>query len=207
MKVLIACESSGIVREAFRAMGHDAWSCDIKDSEIDGPHIKADFRDVIQESWDWVGYHWVCRVMANSGARWLYEIEGRWAELDEACEIFNITLRDPRPGYSENPIQHRHTKERIDREQDQVIQPWWFGDPYFKATCLWLRGGVSPLYATKKLIPPEAGTKEHKEWSMVHREPPGPNRATNRSRTFPGIAKAMAAQWSKNLQYSLHLNK
>jgi len=195
MKVLIACEFSGIVREAFRARGHDAWSCDFRETEIPGNHIMADFRSVIQhQSWDFVGYHYTCKVMANSGVRWLYTKEGRWLELDEATEIFNITLRDTRPGYSENPIQHKHTKKRIYREQDQIVQPWHHGDPYFKATCLWLRQ-LPKLKDSNRLIPPERGTEEYKKWSMVHREPPGPDREKNRSRSFPGIANAMAEQW------------
>jgi len=193
-KILIACEFSGIVREAFKARGHDAWSCDFRDTEIPGNHIMADFRSVIQQSWDFVGYHYTCKVMANSGVRWLYTKEGRWLELEEATKIFNITLRDTRPGYSENPIQHKHTKQRIDREQDQIIQPWHFGDPYFKATCLWLRK-LPKLKDSNRLVPPEKGTEEYRKWSMVHREPPGPDREKNRSRSFPGIEKAMAEQW------------
>jgi len=194
MKVLITCEFSGRVREAFRKRGHNAWSCDYLDTEIPGQHIKADFRKVIQDTWDFVGYHYECRVMANSGVRWLYEINGRWVELDEATEIFNITLRDTRLGYSENPIQHKHTKQRIDREQDQIIQPWQFGEPYFKATCLWLRN-IPKLKPTNILDKPIKGTEEYKKWSMIHRESPGVERWKNRSRTFPGIADAFATQW------------
>ena len=194
MKVLIACEFSGIVRDAFAKRGHDAYSCDLRDTERPGKHIKADFRSVIQDTWDFIGYHYECRVMANLGVRWLYEIVGRWTELDEACEIFNITLRDTRKGYSENPIQHKHTKQRIDREQNQIIQPYYHGEPYFKATCLWLRE-LPLLIDSNRLIPPKKGTEEYKKWSMIHREPPGPNREKNRSRTFQGIADAMAKQW------------
>ena len=194
MKILIACEFSGMVREEFVKRGHDAWSCDLIDTEIPGNHIKADFRSVIQDTWDFVGYHYECRVMANSGVRWLYERPWRWQELDEACEVFNITLTDNRPGYSENPIQHCHTKMRINREQDQVVQPWHFGDPYFKATCLWVRG-LSKLKETNRLIPPEKGTEEYKKWSIIHRASPGPDRWKIRSRAFPGISKAMAEQW------------
>lgn len=196
LRVLIACEFSGIVRDTFAALGHDAWSCDLLPSERSGNHIQADFRSVVQDDWDVVGYHYECRVMANSGVRWLHEKPGRWDELREACEIFNLTLRDPRPGWSENPVQHRHAKERIDREQDQVIQPWQFGEPYFKATCLWLRGGLNPLNPTSILERPKRGTDEHKKWSMVHRASPGPDRWRARSRTFEGIARAMASQWS-----------
>lgn len=195
MKILIACEFSQIVTKAFRDKGHEAFSCDIEPTEGNPEwHIKADFRSVIQDTWDFIGYHYECRVMANSGARWLYEKPGRWEELDEACEIFNITLRDIRPGYSENPIQHKHAKIRIDREQDQVIQPWYHGDPYFKATCLWLRG-IPKLIDSNRLIPPEKGTGEYKKWSKIHYESPGPERWKERSRSFIGIANAFANQW------------
>ncbi len=196
MKVLIACEFSGTVRDEFANRGHDAWSCDLLPSEKPGNHIQADFRSVIQDSWDFIGFHYECRVMANSGVRWLDAIPGRRDELAEAAEMFNLTLRDPRPGYSENSIMHCHAKKLIDREQDQVIQPWWFGTPRFKGTCIWLRGGIPALLATNRLTPPKRGTPEHKAWSAVHMEPPGPERWKNRSRTFAGVAEAMAAQWS-----------
>jgi hypothetical protein len=195
MKVLIACEFSGIVRDAFAARGHDAWSCDLLPSERPGKHIIADFRTVTQDSWDFVGYHYECRVAANSGVRWLYEKPGRWEELAKAMEIFNLTIRDARPGYSENSIMHCHAKKLIDREQDQTVQPWWFGVPRFKATCLWLRGGIPELVETDRLTPPKKGTQAHKEWSAVHMASPGPNRWKERSRTFPGVANAMAEQW------------
>lgn len=197
MRVLIACEFSGVVRDAFRAQGHDAWSCDLIECER-GPawHIQDDFRNHLGYHWDFIGFHIDCRVMANSGVRWLDTKPGRREELKEATELFNLALRDPRPGYVENSIMHCHAKALIDREQDQVIQPWWFGEPKFKATCLWLRGGINPLVATNRLTPPKKGTAEHKAWSAVHRASPGPNRWKERSRTLPGIAKAMAEQWS-----------
>ncbi len=194
MRVLIACEFSGIVRDAFAERGHNAWSCDLLPTERPGNHIVADFRSVIQSTFDLVCYHYECRVMANCGSRWLYEKPGRWKELDEACEIFNLTLRDSRPGYSENPIQHKHTKQKIDREQDQVFQPWYFGEPFFKATCLWLRD-IPKLQETNRLVPPKPGTEEHKKWSAVHRATPSKDRWKERSRTYPGIAKAMAEQF------------
>lgn len=194
MKLLIACEFSGKVREAFKKKGHDAWSCDLLETEIPGNHIRADFRSVIQDSWDFVGYHYECRVMANSGVRWLYEIPGRWQELDEAAEMFNLTLRDTRPGYSENSQMHKHAVARIDRPKDQIIQPWYHGDPYFKKTYLWLRG-IESLKDSNVLTPPEKGTEEYKKWSMVWYEPPGPERWKNRSRTFSGVANQFAIQW------------
>lgn len=195
MRVLINCEFTGRVRNAFAALGHDAWSCDLLPSETPGNHIQADFRSVIQDSWDFVGYHYECRVMANSGVRWLYEKPGRWEELDQAAEIFNLTLRDTRPGYSENSQMHKHAVERIDRPKDQIIQPWYHGDPFFKKTYLWLRG-IDPLEDSNRLIPPKKGTQEYKRWSAVWYESPGKDRWKNRSRTYPGVAKAIAFQWS-----------
>ncbi|MDE2103529.1 MAG: hypothetical protein KGL39_40185 [Patescibacteria group bacterium] len=195
MRCLIACEFSGIVRDAFAALGWDAWSCDLLPTERPGNHIQADFRSVVEDSWDFVGYHYECRVMANSGVRWLETIPGRRDELAKAAEMFNLTLRDTRPGYSENSIMHCHAKALIDREQDQTIQPWWFGEPFFKGTCLWLRG-LPKLTPSDKLTPPERGTDEHKKWSEVHRMAKTPDRWKNRSRTKPRIAAAMADQWT-----------
>lgn len=196
MRVLIACECSGIVREAFRKLGHDAWSNDLLPAEDNSPfHMQCDFREAIQGKWDFIGFHNDCRVMANSGARWLYEKPGRWDELKAAAELFKIALNDPRPGYVENSIMHCHAKQLIGREQDQTVQPWYFGDPFFKGTCFWLRGGLPLLQPTNKLTPPAQGTPEHKAWSFVHRAAPEVNRAKNRARTFPGMAQAMATQW------------
>lgn len=195
MRVLIACEFSGRVREAFRKQGHDAWSCDLLPAE-DGSkyHYQCDFRLLLGRDWQFIGFHPDCRVMANSGVRWLDTKLGRRAELGAAAGIFNLCLRDPRPGYVENSIMHCHAKALIDREQDQTIQPWWFGEPAFKATCLWLRG-IQSLTAAHKLTPPARGTEAHKQWSAVHRASPGPNRWKERSRTFQGVAKAFAEQW------------
>lgn len=215
MRVLIAFECSGIVRDAFAALGHDAWSCDLKPSENGGNHLKCDFREALKQEWDFIGFHNDCRVMANSGARWLYKDEivyanvlhrqmacvkrvkneSRWQELESAAEMLKISLNDPRPGYVENSIMHCHAKKLIGRQQDQTIQPWQFGEPFFKGTCLWLRGGIASLAPTNILQVPAKGTAEHKAWSMVHQCAPGPDRASKRARTFPGIARAMAQQW------------
>lgn len=195
LRVLVACEFSGIVRDAFAAKGHDAWSCDLLSSERPGNHFQCDFRDVLDRDWDFVGFHLDCRVMANSGARWLYEKPGRWTELKEAAELFRLALSDPRPGYVENSVMHCHAKKMVGAEQNQTIQPWQFGEPYFKATCLWLRA-IPTLVPTNVLDRPAKGTTEHKAWSMVHRAARKPDRWKTRSRTFPGIATAMAEQWS-----------
>lgn len=196
MRVLIACESSGVVREAFRRLGHDAWSCDLLPPD-DGSHFhfQCDFREIINNDFDFVGYHPDCRVMANSGVRWLDTIPGRRRELLQAAALFQTCLDDPRPGYVENSIMHCHAKALISRQQDQTIQPWHFGEPFFKATCLWLRGGIQPLKETNRLTPPKKGTPEHKDWSAIHMASPGPDRWKFRSRTFLGIGEAIAAQY------------
>lgn len=185
MKVLIACEYSARIRDAFRRAGHDAWSCDLLDCEGDPRwHIKADMRSVIQGSWDFVGYHTPCTRLCNSGVRWLSE-RNLWGELDQACEFFNISLDDTRPGYSENPIPHKYAIARIRRKYDQIIQPWQFGHPETKATCIWLRD-VAPLMPTHVVD----GRNQR-----LFRLPPSADRWKERSRTYQGIADAMAAQW------------
>lgn len=186
MKVLICCEFSGEVRDAFTANGHNAWSCDLLPSERGPQHIQADLRSVIEwNSWDFIGFHTDCTFMCNSGVRWLSTDQSRWGKLELACELFNLCLRHPAKGYLENPIPHRHAVERIDRNYDQTIQPWQFGHPETKRSCLWLKG-VPPLVPTNIVEGREA---------RVHRMPPGPNRWKDRSRTLPGIASAMAKQW------------
>ena len=144
LRVLIACEASGIVREAFARRGFDAWSCDLRPSEKPGQHYQCDFAYLLAQHWDFVGFHTDCTFMCNSGVRWLHTEQGRWGKLDTACKTFNMALRYPRPGYLENPIPHKYAVERIDRTYDQIIQPWQFGHGETKATCLW-RKDVPPL--------------------------------------------------------------
>ena len=120
-----------------------------------------------------------------------------WAELDEGAALFSAVWNAPVDRVAvENPVMHRHAKERIANYAPaaQHVQPWWFGEPAFKATGLYLRG-LPPLEPTDRLTPPEAGTEEHKAWSAIHRASPGPDRWRLRSRTFAGIANAMADQW------------
>ena len=206
VRVLIACERSGVVRRAFEALGHDAWSCDIEAADdASNHHIRGDVRDHLDDGWDLLAVmHPPCTVLCNSGAKHLYaggrkengRNEARWAEL-EAAAAFYCCLRDahqiPRRAV-ENPVMHGHAIKATRRGKVQFVQPWWFGDPYFKATGLELIG-LPPLVATNRLIVPKAGTAEHKEWSRVHRMPPGADRARKRSETFPGLARAMAWQW------------
>ncbi len=205
-RVLVACERSGVVRRAFAARGHDAWSCDIEPAD-DGSnrHIRGDVLDHLDDGWDLLAVmHPPCTILCNSGARWLYRDgrstngpdPARWAELESAAAFYRA-LRDatqiPRRAVK-NPVMHRHAMALTARGQTQFVQPWWFGDPFFKATGLELVN-LPPLVATNRLSPPRPGTAEYKAWSAVHREPPGPDRARRRSQTFPGIAAAMADQW------------
>lgn len=203
MRVLVGCEYSGIVRDAFRKRGHYAMSCDLRESEKPGPHYTGSVLDVIDDGWDIGIFHPPCTRLTNAGVRWLHKppkgrtIDEMWQELDEAAKFY-IALRDApiaKKGL-ENPIMHHHAQERIGNPVRHIVQPWWFGDPAFKATGFELIG-LSPLVATNKLTPPNKGTEEHKQWSWIHRMPPGPTRERERSRTFQGIADAMADQWGK----------
>lgn len=208
LKVLVACEFSGVVRRAFRALGHDAWSCDLLPTE-DGSlfHLQCDVEGIMRgappwnEPWDLMIAHPPCTRLANSGVRWLHGPPLRqtkaemWQELENAARFY-ITLRNApilRKAI-ENPVMHRHALERIGSVPRQVVQPWWFGDRTFKATGFELHN-LPPLVPTNRLTPPKPGTPEHKEWSWVHRASPGPDRWKIRSRTAQGIAKAMAEQW------------
>ena len=187
MKILIACEFSGIVREAFARKGHDAWSCDLLPTERSGNHIQGDVRDILDDDWDMMIAHPPCTYLANSGVRWLHERPERWEKLREAADFFRTLLNAPIERICvENPIPHRYAIQLIGRKYDQIIQPYQFGEPYSKATCLWLKN-LSPLKPTKIL---KSGIVQ-----KVWREPPSPERWKNRSRTYPGVAKAMAEQW------------
>lgn len=180
MRVLVACEFSGVVRDAFRARGHDAMSCDLLPTEVDGPHYMGDVRDVLDDGWDLMVAHPPCTHLAVSGARWFAK---KRAEQVEALEFVRLLLDAPIPRIAlENPVSI--ISSRI-RKPEQIIQPWQFGHGETKATCLWLKG-LPLLRATNIVDGREA---------RVHKMAPGPNRWRERSRTFEGIAAAMADQW------------
>lgn len=202
-KILIACEESGTVRDEFLRMGHDAWSCDILPTRKPGPHLQCDVRDVLEDGWDLMIAHPVCKRLANSGVRWLTApprgktLEQMWDELEKGAAFYRALRDAPIPRRAiENPVMHPHAAERIRLGHRQVVQPWWFGDPTFKATGFELIG-LPDLEPTNRLTPPKPGTSEHREWSWVHRMAPGPNRERDRSVTQPGIARAMAEQWGR----------
>ena len=146
MKVLIACEYSGTVREAFKAKGHDAWSCDILPTEIKGQHLEGDVLNFLDRGWDLMIAHPPCTYLCNSGVSWLHRTKGRWEKMVEGAKFFKKLLEAPiKKIVIENPVMHKYAKEIIGRKQDQTIQPYEFAkslgsaDNVSKRTCLWLK--------------------------------------------------------------------
>jgi len=194
MRILIACEFSGIVREAFTKKGWDAWSCDFLPTEISGQHIQGDVLNHLDENWDLMIAHPPCTYIANSGARWLFEKEGRWQKLSEATTFFKALLNAPIKHIAvENPLPHKWGAEQIGIKYSQKIQPYQFGVKQKKGICLWLKN-LPLLQPTDILIPPK-NKEELKKWEAVWREPPSKDQWKNRSRTFQKVAEAMADQW------------
>lgn len=199
LRVLVACEYSGVVRRAFLARGCDAWSCDLLPAE-DGSnrHIRGDARELLHDGWDLLMVaHPPCTRLCNSGVRWLSTPPpGRSAaqmeqELREGAALFSAFWNAPIPRIAvENPVMHRHAKALIENyaEPTQSIQPWQFGHGECKRTCLWLKN-LPPLKPTNVV----AGREQR-----VHRMPPSPTRWKERSRFYPGIAAAMADQWTEH---------
>jgi len=201
MKVLIACEESQAVCIEFRKIGIEAYSCDLQPCSGGHPewHIQGDaIKALWTDKWDLVIAHPPCTRLANSGVRWLNE-RGLWDELDEAVKFFKqFSLYGKLGGKIaiENPIPHKYAVEEIGKYH-QLIQPYQFGHLEKKATCLWLYG-LPPLVPTKNVYP-EMMSLPYSERAKVHCCSPGKDRAKLRSKTFIGIAKAMATQWSKVL--------
>ena len=180
MKVLIACEFSGIIRDAFIALGHDAISCDLLPSEQTGPHYRGDVFDIINDGFDLMIAHPPCTHLAVSGARWFKD---KMEEQKQAIEFFiKIVNANIEKICIENPISIMSSRYR---KPDQIIQPWHHGHGETKATCLWLKN--LPLLKPSNVV----DGREQK----IHMMPPGPDRWKNRSRTYSGIALAMANQW------------
>jgi hypothetical protein len=180
VKVLVACEYSGTVRDAFRAAGHDAMSCDLLPTDVPGPHYQGDVQEILRDGWDLMIAHPPCTHLAVSGARWFHL---KRQEQAEALDFVRLLMDAPIPRIAvENPVSV--ISSRI-RRPDQIIQPWQFGHGETKATCLWLKG-LPALKPTNVVDGREA---------RVHRLPPSADRWKIRSTTFPGIAAAMAAQW------------
>jgi hypothetical protein len=196
LRVLVACEFSGTVRDAFLAKGHDAWSCDLLPAEHNSNrHIRGDVRDVLCDGWDLLMVaHPPCTRLCNSGVRWLSHPppgktkEQMWNELHESTALFSDLWNAPIDRICmENPVMHKHAKRLIRNyvEFSQSVQPWQFGHGEVKRTCFWLKN-LPPLKPTNIV----AGRVQR-----VHRMGPSPDRWRERSRFFPGVAKAMADQW------------
>lgn len=180
MRVLVACEFSGTVRDAFMARGHDAMSCDLLDTDTPGPHYKGSVLDILDEGWDLMIAHPPCTHLAVSGARWFKD---KVEEQAEALEFVKLLMSAPIDKIAiENPVSIISSKIR---KPDQIIQPWQFGHGETKATCLWLKN-LKPLKPTDIVSGREA---------RVHKLPPSEERWKLRSKTYKGIAEAMAEQW------------
>jgi hypothetical protein len=181
MKILVACEFSGIVTAAFRKLGHDAVSCDLIDTEGNpNTHFKMDVKDMLCSFWDLMIAFPPCTHLASSGARWFSD---KVQEQKDAVEFVKLLWNAPIERIAiENPIGVLSSKFR---KPDQIIQPWMFGHGETKATCLWLKN--LPKLQSTHIVDGREG--------RVWKEPPGPDRWKNRSRTYTGIAQAMAEQW------------
>lgn len=191
MRVLVACEFSGIVREAFKARGHDAWSCDLLPTEIPGNHIQGDVLNILEDGWDMMIAHPYCTDTAVSGA-WMFKEKMADGMQQKAIEFFIALAKAKIPKKAiEHPVS---IMSRIYRKPDQIIQPFMFGHPESKTTCLWLEN-LLPLNTTNWLPLPETGRWNNQTKSGQNKLAPSINRAKNRSRSYPGIANAMAEQW------------
>lgn len=206
MRVLIACEFSGVVRDAFRARGHDAWSCDLLPCERSGAHLQGDalkwmngkprlVSTLSPEPWDLLIAHPPCTYLCNSGVRWLAPggrlNKARHAKMQEACDLFAALYHAPIAHICiENPVMHKYARDYLQSAWKvpaftSSIQPWQFGHPEVKRTCLWTRGllDLKPTNIVAGRVP------------RVHHASPGPDRWKERSRTLAGVANGMAEQW------------
>lgn len=191
MRVLVACEYSGAVRDAFLAEGHDAMSCDLLPTDVPGPHYQGSVLDILDDGWDLMVAHPPCTHLCVSGLHWNNRGRG-WKGTEDALEFFRLLLNADIPRIAiENPIGIASTRIR---PADQTIQPWQFGHPESKATQLWLKG-LPLLKPTSILKKPESGRWENQTASGQNKLPPSADRWKIRSATYQGIAQAMAKQW------------
>ena len=219
MRILIGCECSGVIRNAFRKLGHDAWSCDIKPAyDRSKYHIVADVLSVLNDGWDAGIFHPPCTRIANSGVLRLYVGSKKSGGLDPqkikdmqaGAELFAKLWKAPMEKVCvENPIPHCHARKALTKlgvpEYTQLIQPFWFGDPESKSTCLWLRGfkRLNPTHSQQHdfyidhLPKPKRGKWNNQTDSGQNKLPPSAERAAIRATTYPGIALAMADQWGR----------
>lgn len=195
MKILIACEFSGIVRDAFLKRGHEAMSCDLLPTEIPGPHHQGDVKNILDDGWDLMIAHPPCTYLCSSGLHWNKRVPGRQKKTDEALDFVKILLSAPIEKIAlENPIGCISSQIR---KPEQIIQPWWFGHDASKSTCLWLQN-LEPLEPTKTIEPRIVNGR--KRWanqtdSGQNKLAPSADRWKLRSLTYQGIADAMSEQW------------
>jgi len=190
MRVLVACEYSGVVRDAFTALGHDAMSCDLLPTDAPGNHYQGDVRDVIDGCWDLMIAHPPCTHLSVSGAKHFAEkrVDGR---QQSAISFFMMLVKSDIPMIAvENPV---CIMSSLYRKPDQIIQPWQFGHGETKSTCLWLKS--LPILQATNIVEGRS--------DRIHKMPPGPDRWKERSKTYQGIANAMANQWGGNRQMEL----
>lgn len=209
MRVLVACEFSGIARDAFAARGHDAWSCDLLPTERPGQHIQGDVLEHLHDGWDLMIAHPPCTYLTVTGNRWFLpkykdRFPDRQQKREEAMRFFMALINAPIPRIAiENPVGF---VSRFFRPPDQVIQPFWFGDSARKQTCLWLKrlprlSHNSPLFVDPKIVSDggfvlhKSGNRTSNWYASTSRGVSPKERAKIRSKTFPGIAEAMASQW------------
>lgn len=194
MKVLIACEFSGKVRDAFLLRGHDAWSCDLLPTEKSGQHIRGDVLDILDDGWDLMIAHPPCTYLANSGVQHLHKDPSRWGKMREGRDFFLKLFNTNIPKIViENPVPHHYAELP---KYNQIIHPWWFGEEAQKRTCLWVKG--LPLLVPTNIVEKgeryigKNGKPNGSKWYQL---PPSEERWKLRSITFQGIANAMAEQW------------
>ena len=200
MRVLIACEHTGAVRNAFIRAGHEAMSCDLLDTEAPGPHYMGDVRDVLGGGWDLMVAHPPCTYLSVSGLHWNSRVPGRSQKTEKGLDFVRLLMFCDIPRIAiENPVSCISTRIR---KPDQVIQPWQFGHPESKATCLWLKA-LPRLVPTKVLEKPACGHWDNQTASGQNKIPPSPDRWKLRSATYSGIAEAMANQWGSPAQMEI----
>ena len=194
MKVLVACEYSGTVRDAFIRLGHDAMSCDLLPTDAPGPHYQGDVRNILNDGWDLMIAHPPCTYLCSSGLHWNKRRPERAAQTEQALQFVRFLLDANIPRIAlENPIGCISTRIK---KPDQTIHPWQHGDPESKATCLWLKG--LPLLQPTNVLPlPESGRWANQTASGQNKLGPSADRWKIRSQTYQGIANAMATQWGK----------
>ena len=199
-RILVACEFSGTVRSAFEKKGWDAWSCDLLPSEKEGNHYQCDVAEVIDLHWDVIIGHPPCTYLTNSGVCYI-DREGRYEGMLKGTDFFNsILLCKCKHVAVENPIMSGYALSRVGKPS-QIIQPYMFGHPEQKATCLWLKG-LPYLKGTRNVAAKMLRLPKSKQ-QRLHYLSPGKDRWKERSRTFQGIAEAMASQWGEYVEKRL----